>query len=242
MIDDKRVIAVIPARSGSKGLSGKNIRNLLNKPLIAWTIEAAQASKYVDYVLVSTDSEEIAQVARNFGAETPFIRPRELALDETPSVDVILHALDYCEKNLGQTFEFIVLLEPTSPLRDGSDIDRAFLELHSNGIATSIVGIARTESQNPAFLVTREESGTLKNLARQSMQPSRRQEIEEVFFLEGSIYLTSCKELRKNNSFYHSKTIGCLFPKWKSFEIDDLTDFVIVEALISRKGELNELS
>lgn len=241
MFKGKNVVAVIPARAGSKGLPEKNIRNLLNKPLIAWTIEAAMDSSYIDLILVSTDSIEIAKIAKQYGAEAPFIRPSELAQDETPSVLVIEHALDYCENNFTEKFEYVVLLEPTSPLRDSDDIDRAFKQLLKHETATSIVGISRTEAQNPAFLFTVETDGFLKGFS-ESHLATRRQEVRDVFFLEGSVYLTTCREFRKNEGFYHSKTIGCIFPKWKAFEIDDLTDFIIVEALLARKEDLDELS
>jgi CMP-N,N'-diacetyllegionaminic acid synthase len=241
MVKDKSVIAIIPARSDSKGLPGKNIRNLHGKPLIAWTIEAAAMCPLIDYVLVSTDSIEIAEIANRFGAATPFIRPKYLALDNTPTNSVISHALDYCKENLNLEFEYVVVLEPTSPLRGSDDIDRAFEQLLKHETATSIVGISRTETQNPAFLFNLETDGCLKGLS-ESFHATRRQDVDDVFFLEGSIYLTSCEEFRRNNGFYHAKTIGCLFPKWKSFEIDDLTDFIIVEALLTRKEELDELS
>ncbi len=241
MVNNKRVIAIVPARSDSKGLPGKNIRNLHGKPLIAWTIEAAAMCPLIDYILVSTDSIEIAEIANRFGAATPFIRPKYLALDNTPTSSVISHALDFCKEDLNLDFEYVVVLEPTSPLRDSVDIERAFEQLLKHETATSIVGISRTETQNPAFLFNLETDGCLKGFS-ESYLATRRQDVNDVYFLEGSIYLTTCEEFRRNRGFYHAKTIGCLFPKRKSFEIDDLTDFIIVEALLARKGDLNESS
>jgi len=122
MYKGKKILALIPARGGSKGLPGKNIKPLLGKPLIAWTIEQAKASKYVDRVVVSTDDDEIAEVAIRYGAEVPFLRPKELARDDSPTIDAILHALDFFSDK-GERFDLLALLEPTSPLRDSEDID-----------------------------------------------------------------------------------------------------------------------
>jgi len=121
MIAGKKVIAIIPARGGSKGLPNKNIKPLLGKPLINWTIEVAQRSKYFDNLIVSTDSESIAEVALSANCRVPFIRPSELATDHTPSSEVVLHVLDFYEKK-DQDYDILVLLEPTSPLREDSDM------------------------------------------------------------------------------------------------------------------------
>ena len=124
MINGKTVIAVIPARGGSKGLPRKNVLPLCGKPLIAWTIEKAVKSDHLDLVLVSTDSPEIAEVAKRHRATVPFLRPAELATDKASSYDVIRHALDYCRTAQGRDFDYVVLLEPTSPLREDDDVDR----------------------------------------------------------------------------------------------------------------------
>ncbi len=129
MIRGQSVIAIVPARSGSKGLVGKNTKLLCGKPLIAWSIEAGLGSQYIDEVMVSTDSEEIAHIASSFGASVPFIRPAELASDVATSFEVIKHALEFYSDKLHKTFDFIVLLEPTSPLRSKVDIDAALENL-----------------------------------------------------------------------------------------------------------------
>ena len=124
MINGKHVLAIIPARGGSKGLPGKNIRELCGKPLIAWTIEKAKKSTHLDMILVTTDSPEIANTAKKYGADAPFIRPADLASDHASTYDVIQHALTYYRETEGQEFDYTVLLEPTSPLREDDDIDR----------------------------------------------------------------------------------------------------------------------
>ena len=235
MINNKKVIGVIPARSGSKGLPNKNVLEIGGKPLIAWTIQAAKESKYIDELVVSTDSDQIAKIAIEFGANVPFIRPSELALDITPSIEVIKHALDFYREVFKLNFDYTMLLEPTSPLRDVRDIDGALEDLEKNIDATSLVGVALTEVQNPAFQVKIDKSGYLRNLNDETIQPVRRQDINPVYFLEGSVYVSKTKDLEKLNSFYQKKTIGMVLPKWKSLEIDDLEDFVMVEALMRHK-------
>lgn len=235
MINGESVIAIIPARSGSKGLPGKNIRVLCGKPLIAWSIEAGLASKYIDVVVVSTDSQKIASIAREFGASTPFIRPPDLATDEATSFDVIKHTLDYYESELNSSFHYTVLLEPTSPQRDKADIDRAVQELTESSHAKAIVGISKTEVQNPVFLVKIKDDHSLVWFKNLDIGTMRRQDVEDVYFLEGSIYISETEALLKWKGFYHEETIGCVFPKWKSIEIDDLDDFIMVEALMTKK-------
>lgn len=235
MINGKSVIAIIPARGGSKGLPGKNIKKLCGKPLIAWSIEAGLGSQYIDEVMVTTDSEEIARVAREFGASVPFMRPTELASDTSTSMDAIKHALDFYENKLHKSFDYIVLLEPTSPLRVKEDIDNAIERLLENPPATAVVGICKTESQNPAFLVKKNINNFLVGYENADMKILRRQDISDVYFFEGSVYVSHTDTLRTKNTFYHENTLGYEFPKWKSIEIDDLDDFIMVEALMQQK-------
>ena len=235
MINGRKVIAIIPARSGSKGLPGKNTQDLCGKPLIAWSIDSALGSKYIDTTVVSTNSVEIMKVGHEFGAEVPFLRPEELATDDALTFDVIKHTLDYYKFNLGEDFFYTVLLEPTSPLRNSEDIDRAMLQLTHNHHATSAVGVSRTEAQNPNFLVKISEGGLISKFDGLEIVVKRRQDIDDVYFLEGSVYISETEALLKNRSFYHNQTIGCIFPKWKSLEIDDADDFIMVEALMRER-------
>ena len=235
MINGKSVIGIVPARAGSKGLPRKNIAPLCGKPLIAWSIEAGLRSQYIDLVIVSTDSNKIAGISAEYGASVPFIRPAELATDETPTIDVVIHALEYLNIQRKQRFDYTVLLEPTSPLRDEADIDRAIKQLVDNVGASSLVGISRTEAQNPAFLVVLSENNFLIGLDQSEIKPVRRQEISDVYFLEGSIYVSDTKTLIARRTFCHQETLGCIFPKWKSLEVDDLEDLIMVEALMLHK-------
>ena len=235
MINGKSVIAIIPARGGSKGLPGKNIKSLCGKPLIAWSIEAGLGSQYIDEVMVTTDSDDIANVARQFGASVPFIRPDELANDSASSMDVIRHTLNFYDNKLDKKFDYTVLLEPTSPLRVTDDIDKAIVNLLENSQAKAIVGVCKTESQNPAFLVKKNVNNFLVGYENSDMKILRRQDINEVFFFEGSVYVSDTATLLKKNTFYHENTLGFEFPKWQSLEIDDLEDFIMVEALMINK-------
>jgi CMP-N,N'-diacetyllegionaminic acid synthase len=235
MLNGKSIIAIIPARGGSKGLPGKNIKELCGKPLIAWSIEAGLGSRYLDEVMVTTDSEEIARIARSFGASVPFIRPAELANDTATSIDVIRHTLNFYENELHKKFDYIVLLEPTSPLREKEDVDKAIEQLLETPRATSVVGICKTESQNPAFLVKKSPNNFLTGYENKNMTVLRRQDISEVYFFEGSVYVSHTDTLLSKNTFYHESTLGYEFPKWKSIEIDDIDDFIMVEALMKQK-------
>jgi CMP-N,N'-diacetyllegionaminic acid synthase len=236
MINGKTVLGIIPAREGSKGLAGKNMMLMCGKPLIAWSIEAALGSRYLDDVVVTTDSLEIANFSSQQGASVPFIRPSELASDSAATMDVVFHVLKHYENSLNLSFDYTVLLEPTSPQRDSGDIDSALEILNSSPTGTSIVGIAKTDKQNPAFLITLEVNGTLAWVKNMGDRNLRRQDTSDVYFLEGSIYASETTTLFARKSFYHSNTIGKIFPKWKSLEIDDFDDFVMVEALMAIKG------
>jgi CMP-N,N'-diacetyllegionaminic acid synthase len=230
-----RVLTVVPARGGSKGLPGKNIKMLLDKPLLAWSIQQGLASKYVDEVIVSTDSEEIAAIAKQYGASVPFLRPAALARDETSTADVLVHLITTLESQ-GEVYDYILLLEPTSPLRETSDIDAAFEKLLSNNDATSIVGISSVESQHPLFCVSLTEDGFLRSA--NDFKVLRRQEITPLFFYEGSLYISEIEVYKQQKNFYHNNTLGLVMPKWKSFEIDDKVDFLIVETILKNKQSI----
>jgi len=240
MIKGKSVIGIIPARAGSKGLPGKNIKELCGKPLIAWSIEAGLKSKYIDELVVSTDSNEIAEIAKKYGAKMPFIRPEHLANDTATSFSVIQHCIDYYA-SLKYFFNYVVLLEPTSPLREASDIDAAFLQLVKSKYR-AIVGVARAESQNPAFLLRLDKDKKLSGYLDNELIIKRRQEIEDIYYLEGTIYVSETKYLIMEESFYGNETIGYVVPKYKALEIDDIYDFVMVESIMKYKGYLDELS
>jgi len=231
MINGKHVLAVIPARGGSKGLPGKNIRAFCGKPLINWTIEQGMACNYIDKVLVSTDSEEIASIAVQAGANAPFLRPLELANDTASSLDVLLHAVDFLQ-SAGESFHYIVMLEPTSPLRDVSDIEGS-LELLVNKVGVeSVVGVAKAEGTHPSFLFTVQE-GLMSPMLGEQPTGLRRQDLEkDYYYLEGSVYVSSIEALKINKGFYHASTAPWVVDRYKAIEIDEFCDFITAEALM----------
>ncbi|OXM83050.1 cytidylyltransferase domain-containing protein [Paenibacillus rigui] len=238
MINGKKVIVIVPARGGSKGLPGKNMLPLCGKPLVAWPIAAATSCKLVDKVIVSTDDKEIAACAAEHGAEIPFLRPTVLATDEASSNDVVLHALRFLEAR-GEAFDIIVLLEPTSPLTEARDLESALemLESHS-ALADAIVSVSRMEAFHPDYTMRITEVGLLRAYDNASKKPSRRQEIEPLYFLDGSLYISSVTAFYQYQTFYHQRTMPFVTPKWKSLEIDDFIDFICVEAILKHKEKL----
>lgn len=242
MIEGKRVLALVPARSGSKGLPMKNVRLLHGKPLLSWPIAAARHSRYVDRVVTSTDSEEFARLAKFAGAEIPFLRPAELSTDTAPSIAFIFHALDTLEA-AGDKYDYLVLLEPTSPLTEASDIDSALEALVARRAdADAIVSVAELVSTHPAFAVRLNELGLMHPYASQSFgQLPRRQDIEPLYSLDGSLYISSIETLRAQRGFCHERTMSHVMPHYKSFEVDDLVDFICIEAILAQWDSIKNL-
>jgi len=232
MIDGKRVLAIVPARKGSKGLPLKNIRPLGGKPLLAWPIAAARASAHVDRVIISTDDQGFADIAVAHGAEAPFLRPAEMASDTAPSIDFILHAVDTLAA-AGDVFDYLVLLEPTSPLTEGADVDAALAQLVAAD-ADAIVGVSRLEATHPAFAVRRADDGAITPYAAATFgEMPRRQDIEPLFVLDGTLYASTVAALRRERGFCHTRTLGYETARHKAHEVDDLVDFICIEAIAS---------
>ena len=236
MIGGKRVLALVPARRGSKGLPLKNVRPLHGKPLLAWPIEAARASRHVDRVIISTDDAGFAALAQAAGADAPFLRPAELASDMAPSIAFITHALDTLDA-AGDHYDYLVLLEPTSPLTEASDIDAALEALFARQAdADSIVGVTALVSTHPAFAVRLADSGLIQPYAAPSFdQLPRRQDTEPLYSLDGSLYISTVAAIRSERSFCHARTIPYVMPRYKSFEVDDLVDFICIEAIFAQR-------
>ena len=235
MYKDEKILAIIPARGGSKGLPGKNIRPLLGKPLIAWSIEHAQKSKYVDEIFISTDSQEIANVAEQYGVKVPELRPVELARDSAPSSEFVVYTLNKM-KSEGKDFDGFILLEPTSPLRDVEDVDKSIEQLFGNEGCESVVGVAMSGTVHPAFMVVKGKEGYLEALDSEH-STSRRQDLPEVFFFEGTVYVSKVDAYLEKRTFYHDKTLPYVGPEWKSHEVDDFVDFTIIEAIMKLKEQ-----
>ena len=236
MINKKKVVAVIPARGGSKGLPGKNKRLLLGKPLVTWPIKAALDCIHIDRIILSTDCSEIAKIGNIAGADVLKIRPDKLADDTAKSIDVILHELAELEK-LNESYDYVVMLEPTSPLTEASDISTALLRLESKrNHADSIVGVSVIEASHPEFSVKKMSQDIIvPAYANDFNNLRRRQDIEKLFFLEGTLYASDVSVLRNKKNFYHSRTMGYEVPRWKSIEVDEMIDFICIEAILKHR-------
>lgn len=218
-----RILGIVPARGGSKGVPRKNIRLLGGKPLLAYTAESAKASSFLTKIVLSTDDEEIAETGRQWGFDVPFLRPSELALDSSPTLPVIQHALDYYSLK-GEEFDAMVLLEVTSPFRMPGLIDSAiakFIELDADALV-SVLPIP--ESYNPHWAFEQDEKGYLQIATGDTKIIPRRQELPKAFHRDGSIYITKTSVV-KQGSLYGTKLAFVENDPKYSINIDTLKDW-----------------
>ncbi|WP_188066256.1 cytidylyltransferase domain-containing protein [Brevibacillus brevis] len=228
MINDSKVLAIIPARGGSKGVPRKNIRELSGKPLIAWTIEEAKKSLYIDRVIVSTDDEEIAEVAREWGCEVPFLRPSEFAQDHTPGIDPVLHAMEMLPG-----YDYAILLQPTSPLRITEDIDACLEHCVKQG-ANACVSVTLTD-KSPYWMYHLSETNGLLPVLQSEQPVLRRQDAPDVYVLNGAVYVARSTWLQQTRTYLQAETIGFVMPKERSFDIDTQFDFTFAETIMNEK-------
>lgn len=226
----KKILCIIPARQGSKGLKNKNIIKLGKDPLIAWPIKAALKSKYLEKVIVSTDSKKISNIAIKYGADVPFLRPKKLANDKASTVDTIKHALNFFKrKNI--IFNYVLCLECTSPFTNSKEINLA-IKYFFKKKAESLIGVGLCSSKHIDYLFFQKKNFFLSKLTNKR-KDLRRQNLKKFFFIDGSLYLSSVKSLFKNNSFISNRTLPFVMPKHKSFEIDDKIDLLIYQTLLN---------
>ena len=230
MIEGLRTMALIPARGGSKGIKKKNITDLCGKPLLAYTIKAAANCPYIDDVIVSTDSDEIAAVARRFGAEAPFLRPPELAEDTSPTIEAALHAIDSMQ-SLGREYDVLVLLQPTSPLRTAEDIAGALEAFAANGLK-GVVSVS--PAQDHPLLIRSIRDGKLEKLLSNS-STCRRQDMPPFYRVNGCIYINAVSELSSSTSF-NDNPIPYLMESSHSVDIDEPCDLAVASYWLE-KGE-----
>jgi len=233
MISGKKIIAIIPARGGSKGLPGKNVKPLLGKPLIAWTIGQAKKSKYIDKLIVSTDYPEIADTAKKYGAEAPFLRPKKFARDSSPSWELVIHAIEWLEKR-NEFFDIIVLLEPTSPLREDNNIDKA-IEIFVKNLnkADALISVGEIHLEIPQ-IAKKIEGGYVKPFAR-TKKVYQRQQASKSYFPYGVIYMSKVDTYKTFKTFYQKRIIPYPIERWQNYEIDDNYDFICVEAILKAR-------
>ena len=228
--DKLEILVLIPARGGSKRLPGKNIKDLLGKPLIAWTIEAALQSSLSMTVAVSTDCTEIAKVSGAFGAEVPFIRPKEISGDETEMPEVIDHCLAYY-KGLGQEFTHLLVLQPTCPLRTVNDVEEA-VQMLLKKQAQAIYSVCEVE-HSPLWSSTLPEDQSFEEFLPTDIAGIRSQDLPVYYRLNGAIYLVNLKSYEKNRSlFQHEDSYAFIMDRANSVDIDESLDFVVAEAIL----------
>lgn len=231
---ETRVLAIIPARGGSKGVPRKNIKALNGKPLIAYTIEAAKSSKYIDKIIVSTEDEEIKDISLKFGAEIPFFRPEELATDKSPSIDAILYTINRLKEEHNYLPDYVCLLQCTSPLRNGNHIDEAFLKLKETNM-DAIVSVCEAEV-NP-YWSNVFKGNKLEYFLEAGKNLTRRQDLPEVYRMNGAIYIVKTEVLLEKHTFEPENTTGYIMGNIESIDIDNEIDFIIAELLIkNNKG------
>lgn len=228
----EKVLAIIPARAGSKGIPGKNIKPIGGYPLITWTIRQALGATLLGKVIVSTDGDEIARIAQDSGAEVPFVRPPEFAQDHSPTSDVVIHALDFYSER-GMEFEMVAVLEPTSPLRKASDIDRGIEMLGKRTDAFSLVSVGEVHTEHP-MIVKRIDRDFVVPYMPESRKIHQRQQADPAFFPYGVLYLARSDKFRELRTFYTERTLPMKIERWQNYEVDDDVDFTIIDTLIQK--------
>jgi len=229
MINNKKILAIIPAREGSKGLKNKNIASLNGVPLIGYTIKSALQSKYIDNVIVSTDSQKIRLVSLKYGAGVPFLRPKRLATDHAKVITAIVHSIKKL-KEMGKEYDIIILLQTTSPLRKVSDIDGAidfFIKNKYKGLA-SVTEVIK----HPILM---RKIGKNNKLIRVLNKASdvRRQDMDKYYYIDGAIYINKISEINESTSL-NDNHLGYIMSQRKLVDIDEAIDLTIAEAIIKK--------
>jgi CMP-N-acetylneuraminic acid synthetase len=228
----KRILGVIPARGGSNGVPDKNIKALNGKPLIAYTIEAGLGSKLLTDLIVSTDSEKIKEVAESFGAKVPFMRPPEFSHDTALAIPTIQHAVITYEEIVGFTYDYIIMLQPTAPLRLAEDIDKSLEQLIATDV-DSVISIVDVCNYHPIKMKSI-ENGLLKDYIDTGLENPPRQQLPPVFIVNGAIYATKRDVFMNENTFKGKSCIPYIMSTERSTNIDTITDFIIAEYYLNQ--------
>lgn len=229
MIGDAKILALITARGGSKGLPRKNVLPLGGKPLIAWSIEAAKGSALIDRLILSSDDPEIMAAATAFGCEVPFVRPAALATDQAGSLDVVRHAL----AALPERFDYVVVLQPTSPLRTSADIDAAIRLCVERGTTTCVTVCA--VDKTPYWMFKMDSDARLVPLFPASQMPQSRQDAPKVFQLNGAVYVARTDHILNGGTFIAADTVAYEMSRSRSTDIDNRDDFAALETKVGSK-------
>ena len=232
-MNDKKILAVIPARGGSKGIPNKNIVEIGGNPLIKYTIDTALGSEMLTHCVVSTDSDEISDVAKSCGALVPFKRPKHLSDDKALSLPVMQHAVEFMEAEQGYQYDLVIMLQPTTPLRQTKDIDNA-INLLFDGNADSVISVVEVEGHHP-LRMKRVVDGRLINYIDQGHEDMRpRQELPPVYIRNGAIYATRRNVLIKSNSFVGVDSRAYIMPDDRSVNIDTIDDLFLAENYLKK--------
>ncbi|MBW1853896.1 MAG: acylneuraminate cytidylyltransferase family protein [Deltaproteobacteria bacterium] len=234
MMNKEKILAIITARGGSKGIPQKNTRELLGKPLIAYSIQAALQSRTLNKIIVSTDNETIAHISKKYGAEVPFLRPKHLATDTATSLSVLQHAVSYLAEKEGYLADIIVCLQPTSPLRSAGDIDQA-VTLCMNTGADSVVSLCKVE-HHPYWMKKVVEGRVYPLMEVDDEEYPRRQDLPPVYQLNGAIYVTRKKILMEEERVLGEHTLAHIMSQERSIDIDTPIDLKLAELIM--KGEV----
>lgn len=229
-----QVLAIIPARGGSKGLPDKNLRLAGGKPLLAWTVDAAAGSKHVHRMVLSTNDARIAGVGRDLGADVPFMRPDYLAQDNTPGMDPVLYTIRRLAEEDSYHPDCVMLLQPTSPLRETADIDAA-VEMLVRLKADGVVSLTRSR-HHPYWTKKLDDDGFMTDFIRQETAATCRQQLPAAYALNGAIYLARTSVLLERESWYTSRTAGYIMPTERSVDVDTSWDLMLADLLLRDRG------
>ncbi len=227
MYKDKTLLAIIPARSGSKGVTDKNIKELCGAPLLSYSIKQAHESKVVDYIYLSTDSKKYAETGKRFGAQVPFLRPESISTDKSLADEFIIHAIDSIMLD-GKSFDYFIVLQPTSPMRKAEDIEKAFKMAVDNAL-DSVVSVCAAEHPIQYY-------NTLNNdLSMNNFIPKvqNRQDYKKYYRVNGALYICTTKQYKENRSFYGENSKAYIMDSNSSIDIDTEFDFKLAELLIN---------
>lgn len=229
MYKTKKIIGIIPARSGSKGVKDKNIKTLAGKPLISYTIECAKATGIFDDIVVSTDSSKYADIAMQYGASVPFFRSQETASDSANSISVLEEVLN----NLQETYDIVVMLQPTSPLRQPFHIKEA-VDLFLEKNADSVVSVSKFP-HSIAWVNSLDESLSMNGFIKKEYLNKRRQDLPQMYMLNGAVYVFNASMINKDFNMFDDKSFAYIMDKEYSIDIDDEYDFKLAEAFVGWK-------
>ncbi|TGL45840.1 cytidylyltransferase domain-containing protein [Leptospira perdikensis] len=234
MINNKSIVCIITARGGSKEVPGKNIKLIQGKPLIAWTVEAAKRSKYIDRVIVTTDSEEIIKVSKEFGADAPFKRPDSISGDKAKQEDAIFHTMEYLEKQEGIKYDYIVILTPTHPLRDEIELDLVIESLAANPNAKAYVTMIEAKT-SPLHCNMIPADNSLANFLSEDVKLKNRQELPTYFQPSGSTSVIEWDCFVKNGSIFTDDSYAYVTDSISGHDINSVIDFKVAEVLMKEK-------